>query len=119
MESEYNNLKRIVADDIVYSKVPPTTSDYMGKLVEELGEFAKEVNKLNGRKTIKPGESYDKILNNAISEATDATQCIMGILILLGVKYEDVVIAFQKSNGNFQIYTEKKKLARQDVQSEH
>lgn len=109
MEKEYNDLGNIVLDDMQYSKTPPTPSDYMSKLMEELGEFATEVNKLTGRKTNKNGESDAVIQQRLINEAMDATQCIFGILILLGINYQALPPALRESNTNFKAYTDKKK----------
>jgi len=106
MEKLYNDLGKIVTMDDLATKA--SLGDHLGKLAEEVGEFAKEANKLNGRKKRGSFESTNDIRVNLGKEAADAIQCIMAITISVGVTYEDLKSYLQESNEHYQEWVEDK-----------
>ena len=73
---------------------------HLSKLVEETGEMAQSINKLNGRKK-KKGESKKDILANIGEEAVDAIQCLMAIAINAGVDYDTLKKTLFEKNDKF------------------
>lgn len=73
---------------------------HLSKLVEETGEMAQSINKLNGRKK-KKGESKEEILTNIGEEVVDSIQCLMAIAINAGVDYDTLKKTLVEKNKKF------------------
>lgn len=68
------------------------------KLGEEFGELATAVNKLNGRKSLKKGETKKEVLDNLEEEGADTIQCVIAILIKAGVNYDSLKKRLKEKN---------------------
>ena len=68
--------------------------EHLGKLFEESGELAQEVNKLVGTKATK--ETSEKVNKNILEEGCDTIQCVLAILANEGHSYSDI----KKELGN-------------------
>lgn len=67
----------------ISSKSPGKTDKHFRKMIEELGEFTQEMNKLDGIK--KTEETPEEIHANLTEEASDFLQCFIAVLIDLKV----------------------------------
>lgn len=101
MKKAYNEIKKIVeqTDDSATPHMNMTM--HLSKLAEEFGELAQAVNKLNGRKKRKSGETRLGIISNIEEEAVDSIQCIMAIAINAGIKYEFLQERLHQKNQAF------------------
>jgi NTP pyrophosphatase (non-canonical NTP hydrolase) len=106
MRELYDQLSKIGAMDDLATRA--TLGDHLGKMTEEVGEFAKEANKLNGRKRKGIFESNEDIVEKLRKEAGDAMQCIMVIAASAGVSYDGIVDALRESNTNYQAWVDEK-----------
>ena len=79
--------------------VKGTYSTHMAKLVEELGEFANEVNKLSGLKRNKLNQSTEEITQRVAEEAADTMQNILVICGRAGITFEQIEAALKESNN--------------------
>ena len=106
MEELYEEINKLATMDDLATKA--SLSDHLGKMTEEVGEFAKEINRLTGRKTRSFFDSTDDITRNAAAEGADAIQCIINVLTRIGVTYEEFLVALKKSNKNYEAWVESK-----------
>jgi NTP pyrophosphatase (non-canonical NTP hydrolase) len=106
MKELYADLNKIVALDDLATHA--TLGDHLGKMAEEVGEFAKEANKLNGRKRRGVFETTDGIRKNLGKEAADAIQCILAITASAGVTYEQLEENLAESNQHYQEWVDEK-----------
>lgn len=91
MRKAYEKIEKLVEKDksTVSGKALEMTL-HLSKAFEEIGELAQAVNKINGRKKWKKGDTEKNILDNIEEEAADAIQCIMAVAIKAGVKYDSL-----------------------------
>jgi len=78
---------------------PATNAERLGKLTEEVGELAKEVNKTNGRKV--NTNTKEEIISEITQEAADVIQNVFSIADGFGITYEDIVEAMKIKNGKW------------------
>jgi NTP pyrophosphatase (non-canonical NTP hydrolase) len=83
-----------------------THAERLGKLFEESGELATEVNKTNGRK--KTSDSDKQIKQNVIEEAADVIQNVFSIVDGFGIEYEEIVDAMKLKNKKWEKKLKKK-----------
>lgn len=101
MRKSYAQLVELLKDYDGNGDVAVAMTFHLSKLVEEVGEMAQSINKLNGRKKIK-NETKEEILDNIEEEVADSIQCLMAIAINAGVKYESLKARLVKKNSKFE-----------------
>src|SRR5258705_4657653 len=79
-----------------------TVEKHMSNLIEEMGEFAQEVNKNLGIKGKKKTDTPAVITENIAQEAADAIQIIIGVCYLNGVTYDQLIDQLKKKNGIYE-----------------
>lgn len=89
----YENISRLNTAD------PASASNRLGKLMEEVGEIATEINKLSGRKIRKPEETDEVIAKEILHEGADVIQNVISILDGFGFTAEDLLEALNDKNG--------------------
>jgi NTP pyrophosphatase (non-canonical NTP hydrolase) len=89
----YENISRLNSAD------PASASNRLGKLMEEVGEFATEINKLSGRKIRKPEDTDEAIEKEILLEGADIIQNVISILDGFGFTAEDLLNALNNKNG--------------------
>lgn len=95
-ETIYKDISRINKKD------PATHTERLGKLFEEAGELAKEINKINGRKVLKAGDTPNKIKQEILYEAADSIQNVVSIIDGFGFTCEDLVLAMSNKNKKWE-----------------
>ena len=85
---------------------PASHAERLGKLYEESGELATEVNKTNGRKKHKNSEK--EIKQNIIEESADVIQNVFSLVDGFGVTYDEIIEALQKKNEKWKKKIENK-----------
>lgn len=101
MKNLYKEINDIVEiDKPIVTGVPLEITLHLAKLMEEVGELAQAVNKVNGRKGMK-GESLEQVFDNIEEEAADAIQCIMAIAIKSGVDYKSLKKRLASKNQKY------------------
>lgn len=83
-----------------------THAERLGKLYEESGELATEINKTNGRKG--HNDSDKKIRKNVIEEAADVIQNVFSITDGFDITYEELVEAMEQKNKKWERKLRKK-----------
>ena len=78
---------------------PASVELRLNKATEELGELAKEVNKLTGMKKTK--ETTEQIMDNLAAEGADTIQCIFSVLLEKGVTYELLIAKLLEKNAKW------------------
>jgi NTP pyrophosphatase (non-canonical NTP hydrolase) len=101
MRKAYAQIKEIVKHIDGEGDKAIAMTFHLGKLVEEIGEMAQSINKLNGRKKIK-NETHTEILDNIEEEVADSIQCLMAIAINAGIEYESLKVRLVEKNGKFE-----------------
>jgi len=90
-------MKKIYKEVQDINKLDPAThAERLGKLFEEAGELATEVNKTNGRKKHK--NTNEEIKNNIKEEAADVIQNVFSIIDGFGIEYQEIVDQIKKKN---------------------
>jgi len=101
MKKIYSEISEIInKDQPAVIGVPLEITLHLAKLMEEVGELAQAVNKINGRKGMK-GETYEQVYNNIEEEAADSIQCIMAIAITAGVDYDSLKKRISEKNKKY------------------
>lgn len=80
---------------------PASAAERLGKLTEEVGELAKEVNKTNGRKVLKPGDTKESIRNEIRDEAADTIQNVISLIDGFGIKPNELLDAILRKNKSW------------------
>lgn len=78
------------------------------KLTEEVGELAKAINKLNGRKKLSRKDNITSITEEILFESADVIQNTICILCKLGFKQEDLLQALNIKNKKWEDCFKKK-----------
>lgn len=78
---------------------PKTPAERLGKLTEEVGELAKEVNKTNGQKV--HNNTHEEIIDEMTHEGADVIQNVFSILEGFGIEYDDIVSAMKDKNNKW------------------
>lgn len=71
-------------------------AERLGKLTEEVGELATEINKITGRKS--HSNTNDEIQKEIIQEAADVIQNVFSIVEGFNITYEDIVESMKLKN---------------------
>ena len=79
--------------------LPKTPTERLGKLTEEVGELATEINKTNGMKV--HSNTKEEIIEEITKEGADVIQNAFSILKSFGIEYDDVVAAMEKKNDKW------------------
>lgn len=108
MRKAYEQLEKIITEFDGDGDRAVSMTFHVCKLVEENGEMAQSINKLNGRKK-RGKESNEEIVDNIEEEVADSIQCLMAIAINAGVKYESLKARLEKKNKKFETGIEEKK----------
>jgi len=103
-EEIYSEIKRINAKD------PATAAERLGKLFEEAGELAKAVNKTNGRKVLKEGDTKENIELEILNEAADTIQNVISVIDGFGWSYDHLMFALQNKNVKWEKKIDNKKI---------
>lgn len=103
MKDIYTKVKELNAKD------PATHVERLGKLAEEVGEIATEVNKLTGRKAWKEEDSNELIAIEILHEGADIIQNVFSLLEGFGFEYEDIIKALKDKNTVWEKVLEIKK----------
>jgi NTP pyrophosphatase (non-canonical NTP hydrolase) len=82
----------------INKKDPATAAERLGKLFEEAGELAKAINKTNGRKILKNGETPEIIRAEIIDEAADTIQNVISVIAGFDITAEEVLQAIANKN---------------------
>ena len=85
-----------------------TLSERMCKITEETGELAQVINKTNGRKYVKKGDTEKKINKNILEEGVDSVQCVFSLLSQAGFSSEDVLKTMKVKNKSWEKAIRKK-----------
>lgn len=99
----FSDIKRLNKTD------PASDAERLGKLTEEVGELAKEVNKTNGRKVLKPGDTPESIRNEIRDEAADTIQNVISLVDGFGIKPNELLDAIIRKNRSWQEKIKSKK----------
>lgn len=99
----FSDIKRLNKTD------PASAAERLGKLTEEVGELAKEVNKTNGRKVLKPGDTPESIRNEIRDEAADTIQNVISLVDGFGIKPTELLDAMIRKNKSWQEKIKSKK----------
>lgn len=102
-EKVYTEISRINKKD------PATHAERLGKLFEEAGELAKEINKTNGRKILKEEDIPESIRKEVLAEAADTIQNVISIIDGFGFTCEDLVLSMVNKNKKWEHNIDKKK----------
>jgi len=78
---------------------PKTAAERLGKLTEEVGELATEVNKTNGQKI--HNNTDEEIIDEMTQEGADVIQNVFSILDGFGIKYDNIVAAMEIKNDKW------------------
>ena len=109
MKKAYEQIKEIMLEADYGVNTSLNMTLHLSKLIEEVGEMAQSMNKLNGRKKRSDTEPYEEILENIREEAADSIQCLMAIAINAGVDYESLKKTLEEKNKKFKDSIQKKK----------
>jgi len=99
----FSNIKRLNKID------PASAAERLGKLTEEVGELAKEVNKTNGRKVLKAGDTLESIRNEIRDEAADTIQNVISIVDGFGINANELLEAIVRKNKSWETKIKDKK----------
>lgn len=100
MEKIFEEVQRLNALDVA------THAERLGKLYEESGELATEINKTNGRKG--HSDSDKRIRKNIIEESADVIQNVFSIADGFDITYEELFKALIKKNKKWERKMKKK-----------
>lgn len=90
MEKIFNEIKKINKQD------KASHAERLGKLFEEAGELATEINKTNGRKV--HSNTNAEIKKGVMLEAADVIQNVFSIIDGFNIKYDDLLDAMRAKN---------------------
>ena len=106
MKDQFDEVARLV--DVDAKANGATIPLHMSKLLEEVGEFAQEVNKNLGIKRKKSNDTPAVITDNIAQEAADVIQIMIGICHLNGVTYSHLMDQLKKKNYVYNKFIESK-----------
>lgn len=92
MKEKYLKIKELIA---LHKN---TDQGHLNKLMEEVGELAQEINKLNGLKRMKNDETLDSVKKNIVEELADCLQCIFAISNIYDIPYNNLKEELDKKN---------------------
>ncbi len=102
MKKAFKEIKKLVdRDKPTLTKKQLEITLHLAKLSEEFGELAQAVNKINGRKSLKKGDTEEAIFDNIEEEAADTIQCVMAIAIVAGVNYDSLNARIKRKNTDY------------------
>ena len=94
--------EEVYTEIIVLTKLHNVSyADHLGKLMEESGEFAQELNKINGTKSPNEEDTLASVRLNVLEEGVDTIQVICSIFSKLNITTAEILDTFSKKNKKY------------------